>query len=311
MRGHESPHRPAVRRSPTGRTPQWVLDEAVGRQPQTDTWRAWSPPAPPSRRRPRRRAALIVTAVALMLGGLMLARPDFRPWTMAGPELAFPHPTPGHEERDQPLGEPLAAAPGGGAYAFNAHQSDATGPVAYDPCRPIHYVMRPDNAPVGGEAILHDAFDRVSAVTGLHFFYDGVTDERPSKKREPFQPDRYGDRWAPVLVAWQTQDENLDFVTDVVGEAGSVQVALDEAAVYVTGAVSLDSAAFDQLLTTPRGAAAARAIVLHELGHLVGLDHVSDPAELMYPTTSATFDFGSGDLTGLGALGRGECFPDL
>jgi hypothetical protein len=171
--------------------------------------------------------------------------------------------------------------------------------------------MRPDDAPVGGELIVHEAFDRVSAVTGLRFVYDGGTDESPSSEREPYQPDRYGDRWAPVLVAWQTEEENPTFRTDVAGEAGSVRLSTDGPQVYVTGAVGLDEAAFDQMLSTVEGSAAARAVVLHELGHLVGLAHVESAAELMYPTTSVTYDFGSGDLAGLAALGQGECVPSL
>jgi hypothetical protein len=313
MGGGNTGDRPALRTSPTGRIPQWVLDEAAGRPAASDHWRAWAPPvASPSRRRARLRTAFaLVVLVALTVGAGMVTRPGLLPWTPSAAEPAFPHPTPGHEEADAPLGQPLAAPPGGGTYAFTAKQADAETPVAYDPCRPIHYVMRPDNAPVGAEAILHDAVDRVSAVTGLQFSYDGATNEQPARDREPYQPDRYGDRWAPVLVAWQTQEENPIFTTDVAGEAGSSRVAVDGPEVYVTGGVDLDAAAFEQLLMTPSGSAAARAIVLHELGHLVGLDHVTDTAELMYPTVSGTYDFASGDLTGLAALGRGECFPDL
>jgi hypothetical protein len=227
---------------------------------------------------------------------------------MASP--AFPHPTPGYQAADAPLGVPVQAPIGGGTHAFVAEHSDGA-PVAYDPCRPIHYVIRPDNAPVGGEAILQDAFDRLTSVTGLRFVYDGDTDEQPSRDRELFQPDRYGDHWAPVVVAWQTDDENPSFLTDVAGEAGSVSVSFEGDEVFVTGAVSLDEAAFDDLLAAPGGADVARAIVLHELGHLVGLDHVSDTSQLMYPSTSRVLDFAAGDLTGLAALGQGTCVPGL
>jgi hypothetical protein len=47
------------------------------------------------------------------------------------------------------------------------------------------------------------------------------------------------------------------------------------------------------------------------LGHLVGLAHVSDGSQLMYPTTSAVLDFAPGDLSGLVELGRGECVPGV
>jgi hypothetical protein len=52
--------------------------------------------------------------------------------------------------------------------------------------------------------------------------------------------------------------------------------------------------------------------VLHELAHLVGLNHVSSPSNLMNTEMEpGVTDFGAGDLTGLAALGRGTCLPDL
>jgi len=65
-------------------------------------------------------------------------------------------------------------------------------------------------------------------------------------------------------------------------------------------------------LQSPGGSQVVRAVVLHELGHLVGLDHVTAASQLMYPQTQpGVIDFGTGDLTGVAALGRGTCLPDL
>ena len=56
----------------------------------------------------------------------------------------------------------------------------------------------------------------------------------------------------------------------------------------------------------------ARAIVLHELGHLVGLAHVANPTQLMLPEASpGVVDFAAGDLTGLAQLGAGACVPEV
>ncbi|MCZ2826659.1 MULTISPECIES: matrixin family metalloprotease [unclassified Modestobacter] len=221
-------------------------------------------------------------------------------------------PTVGIEAADDPLGTPLTPPAGDGTHQFAQLQDDGVTPIAYDPCRPVHYVVRPDNAPVGGDLLIADAVAQVSAVTGLQFVDDGATDEAPTDQRDPYQPDRYGDRWAPVLVTWDTVAEQPDLAADVAGLAGSLAVSSGEApGVYVTGLVELDAAQFTEILSRPGGQAVARAIVLHEFAHLVGLDHVDDPTQLMYPTTSAVLDFAAGDLTGLSRLGAGACVPTL
>ena len=82
--------------------------------------------------------------------------------------------------------------------------------------------------------------------------------------------------------------------------------------VYETGSVTLDTADFRTVLSRPDGVASARAIVQHELGHLVGLDHVDDPAQLMHGKNSGLVtDYRAGELQGLAALGSGECFPEV
>jgi predicted Zn-dependent protease len=114
-----------------------------------------------------------------------------------------------------------------------------------------------------------------------------------------------------VLVSWATGAEVPDFAGDVIGLAGSRGLYTETgAAVYVTGAVELDADWFSTALADTDARGVARGIVLHELGHLVGLDHVDDPAEVMAPGGAQT-DLAEGDLTGLAQLGAGECAPDL
>ena len=93
-------------------------------------------------------------------------------------------------------------------------------PVTWSPCRPIHFVIRLTFQPPGGGDAVARSVAAVSAATGLVFVDDGATTEAPSPQREAFQPDLYGDRWAPVLFAWATADEVPDFGVDVAGEAG-------------------------------------------------------------------------------------------
>jgi hypothetical protein len=316
---------PLPPRSPTGRVPQWVLDDAARR----------ALPPVPARRRGGRALGFVALVLAVVLGAGVLLGPHLGRWTQVGAGPAVPgiprpgalhdaprtqpttapldRPTPGHEEARAPRGHPLPPAAGGGPYAFLERQADGVSPVAYDPCRPIHYVVHPGGEPAGGAAVPAAAIARVSQVTGLQFVDDGATDEASTRHREIFQPARYGDRWAPVLFAWESDAANPDLAGEIVGEGGSTAVALgDGPKVFVTGTVSLDAGQFPQILRRRHGAAIARAIVMHELGHLVGLDHVDDTHQLMYPTSNGdVLDYAAGDLTGLAALGAGRCVPAL
>ncbi|RBY92264.1 peptidase [Blastococcus sp. TBT05-19] len=308
-------HLPA---SPSGRVPQWVLQEAAGVTAPPEPWRGAV--APPRRRRGLWSGLLVAAAVA---GAVALVDPSELPWAQRLPQASPGLPASSEPARPTdrptpsgllvPLGPPPLPPPVGGTHGFTTFQDDGVTPVAYDPCRTIHYVLRPDATPPGGEQLVHDAVLRIADVTGLVFTFDGYTDEPLTTERAVYQPERYGDQWAPVLIGWQTEAENPALVGDVVGEAGSVAVSLGEGPrVFVSGTVSLDSVQFPEILGGRDGAAVARGIVLHELGHLVGLAHVDDDAELMYPEARrAVTDFSAGDLTGLAALGAGPCVPEL
>jgi len=157
------------------------------------------------------------------------------------------------------------------------------------------------------------AIAAVSAATGLNFVDDGPTDDAPTGSREPYLPDRYGDRWAPVLIAWATPDEVPDFGIDVAGEAGATSVTAPSGDnTYVSCIVYLDPAKYLDIASRS-GQAITDSVILHELGHLVGLTHVNDPGQLMWPrgNTAGLTPFRPGDLGGLNALGRGPCQPDV
>lgn len=221
-------------------------------------------------------------------------------------------PTPGYQAKKAPLGRPAPLQQTSGSYAFIRKQRDGS-PVAYDPCRPIHYVVRSDQAPPGADRLVREAVARVSAATGLRFVADGGTTELPDRNREVFQPERYGDRWAPVLIAWRTAGQYPPLAGDTVGEGGSVAISVQgRPTVFVSGQVVLDSRDLRRMMRTAAGRAEARGVLMHELGHVVGLDHVKDRTQLMYRSTvDGVTDFGAGDLTGLAALGRGACAPWL
>jgi hypothetical protein len=208
-----------------------------------------------------------------------------------------------------PLGAPPAAPPGQGGYAFLQSRADGS-PVTFDPCLAVHYVVRPDNAPDGGDALLASALAEVSTATGLRFVPDGATDEVPVDGRAAYQPQRYGDHWSPVLVAWSTPEESPWLRDGVLGRAGPAAFRSGDDARFVSGVAVFNGPALDLQLRTGQEAK-ARAVLLHELGHLVGLAHVTDPYQVMFDTNAYPLDrFRAGDLRGLAQLGAGRCHGD-
>lgn len=213
-----------------------------------------------------------------------------------------------------PLGSPAPAPAGDGGYAVLAAQPETGEPVGWDPCRPLSYVVNPATAPSGSAYLLGEALAVIQAATGLQLVNAGDTDEAPDEVRPPLLRERYGDRWAPVLVAWSDPAASPRLAGDVAGYAGpsAMQGAEQGTLRYVSGQVVLDGPQLAEMAAGPAGLARARAVLVHELAHLVGLDHVDDPGQLMYPaTTPLVVDLAEGDLRGLAAVSGRPCRTDF
>jgi len=202
----------------------------------------------------------------------------------------------------------VGAAPSS-AYAFLAKDRNAR-PMRFNPCAPIRYVINPDGAPSGAVAEVRQAFGRLGAATGIQFVDAGLTTERHIRigttARSSYQPDRYGvGQWAPILISWDTADDEPILAGNVLGYGGSTSYwngSSDQT--YVTGEV-----VFDRDLSIVRagfGPGLTRGnLEQHELGHVAGLDHVQDRGQVMYPSISdrSPDGYGAGDRVGLAQLG--------
>ena len=160
--------------------------------------------------------------------------------------------------------------------------------------------------------MLRSVLRELTVATGLRFVDDGATDEAPVEDRAPYQPHRYGDRWAPVLIAWSAPEESPQLAGPVLARAGPDSFATGEPGSerFVSGMAVFDAPQIAVLLGSGHEEK-ARTVLLHELGHLVGLAHVTDAYEVMYDTNVHPLEhYGAGDLRGLEQLGMGRCFRD-
>jgi len=285
------------------------------------SWRGSPASATRSTVRRQRRTGLKVTALCLTVVTVAwLARDSLlphveRPTALAGEASieATATPSPAVTRDAEPLGTPPPVPAGAGDYRFTSIQDDGSGrPVAFDPCRKLHVAVRPDKAPPRGGQLLSSALRRLSRATGLVIAFDGPTTENPSDERPPRDAARYGDRWSPVLIAWSDEREWPDLAGYITGVGGpaSVSSGVPGSRRFVSGQVVLDAEQLRDTLREPNGDAQVRAVIMHELGHLVGLQHVADRDQLMFSESGARTTYGTGDLQGLRALGRGTCFVD-
>ena len=198
----------------------------------------------------------------------------------------------------------VAAAQGAGEYRLNG--SGVGGIARWSPCEPIRMVTNFDGSPPGAAKALDDAINEVSSVSGLEFVIEGETTERP--RRYVRVPASVTVKHKAVLIVWSNSREDRELRGRVAGYAQPGVESRVGSPRIVTGQVVLDTEA----LPTPKWGSNPyqrewRLIIMHELGHLVGLDHVNDTGELMHPTSTTQTGWGPGDLRGLAEAGNGPC----
>ena len=242
-----------------------------------------------------------VVRVLLVAGVIVAASIALAPFAGHGQELAT-----GAAAAGSVSGAPGTAA---GTFAFLSTDDDGR-PLRFNPCAPVRYTINPDGAPAGAIADVQEAFRRGGQQVGITFEYVGPTTETHQRiggsGRPSYQPNRYGDAWAPVLVSFANEDAEPVLDGNVLGYGGSTSYwtsSTDPA--YVTGEIVLDR---DLSLVRPGfGPGMTRGnLIEHELGHVIGLDHVADRSDLMYASISSRSPdgYGPGDEAGLAQLGR-------
>ncbi len=185
--------------------------------------------------------------------------------------------------------------------------------LRWNPCQVITYKVDLDAVPAASRAtVLHEirvAVGRLAIAAGLTYAYRGPTSEVPRTTTI--------DRQSAELVIAVTTPNRTDIGIGgrVLGYGGyhywrwagatSKGIPADGAAI-ARGWVVLDRTGW---LALPPGFGPGLRrgnVILHELGHTVGLDHVGDRRQLMYPTLLAggPDGYAAGDRSGLARVGR-------
>ncbi len=171
-----------------------------------------------------------------------------------------------------------------GDYEFLFVLEDGT-VLRWDPCSPIRYVVNYQGAPSFAREVLAAAITDAENATGIDFVDGGTTTEG----RNGTVP-----TGADAIIAFTTPADSGGLLPATAAGVGGANWYFPAGGTprLVDGLVLLnatDIAGYTSRYGEQFGRDVLRTVMLHELGHMVGLDHVTDIKQVMYPISEALF----------------------
>lgn len=174
----------------------------------------------------------------------------------------------------------------------------------WNPCAPIRYRVDLAGMPSTNLKLIRAALQKVHLATGLSFAYAG------SSRVTPF-----GGGWnrsvpaSGLYFAFVTA-QTVPAIKGIagLGGEGALVTTASGSKVVASGGVSLDKGWWKKLYGGFKDGPSRGSLLLHEIGHAIGLMHVGAKPEVMYPVLGpwSYGRYGWGDLTGLQQLGADQ-----
>lgn len=214
----------------------------------------------------------------------------------------LPVPPAGGPQTAQAYNYSVIQLPGGG-WESGRDRLPGDVPVTWDVCRPIRYAVNIGLYPQYA-ADIEEAVDRLASATGLTFTPVGTTDFMPTDAvPSPFTSSQRTTRSGSWDILIALGNEQVSDLVDgsTVGLTGVQWVRSGSRYDFVHAPLVIDVP--DVQASPAWGGEGIGQVLLHELAHAVGLDHVFDESQIMNPYISGVLTFSGGDLRGLWDLG--------
>jgi hypothetical protein len=177
--------------------------------------------------------------------------------------------------------------------------------VRWDSCDTIRWTFNAKNSPRKALRQLRGGFRRIHLATGLDFAFKGKTSQKPN----PYGNNVDG---ADVIIGWRTAKDYRVFRRHpgTVGIGGNKYYSgyqeADGSPVNkaVQGGVVFNASMRGKLSRGFGKGATWGEVIIHELGHVIGLGHPNASKQIMYYSViGRNADWGAGDLAGFRRLG--------